>query len=97
MLNELQNCLHLQGLVIKAKSMFDEPIRIGLIRFADRYDNSNRTTASKRHKDEEEEQPKQENGNERGIEATDFDMDHQPILVIYTTTAATADAEQSRP
>lgn len=26
------------GLVIKAKSMFEEPIRIGLIRFADLYD-----------------------------------------------------------
>lgn len=49
--------------------MFDEPIRIGLIRFADVYD----------HVAVPEDQA------ERRRWQADFDRSHQPLLVIYTT------------
>lgn len=71
------------GLVIKAKSMFDEPIRVGLIRFADLYD----------HRQPEAPQPERRDPQShlRDSSATqeqpwEFDASHQPLLVIYTST-----------
>lgn len=73
------------GLVIKAKSMFDEPIRIGLIRFADLYDhengNQNKDLQDRHNSEQLEEVPWNKES------AMDFDSSHQPILVIYTTIA----------
>lgn len=60
--------------MIKTKSMFDEPIKIGLIRFADLYDHSTY-----------ERDPSQP--NEGAVRLNNLDISQQPTLLIYTTGA----------
>lgn len=75
------------GLVIEAKSMFDEPIEIGLIRFADVFDHATNAEL------ERGERGAAIDDGERRKKNVDFDLAHQPLLVIYTTTdALTGDA-----
>lgn len=74
------------GLVIKARSMFDEPIRIGLIRFADAYD----------HLDDQHEQPNKIKRHEAAAATVrDFSLSHQPLLVIYTTKTESTRRDES--
>lgn len=97
------------GLVIKAKSMFEEPIRIGLIRFADLYDQRavgrrrrclDKTTSSAadaRHMNANEAAGSTNgNGNEFAEPSAEFNSNHQPTLVIYTTTTTTTTANVQR-
>lgn len=99
--------------------MFEEPIKIGLIRFADLYDHKKIRVPKKQHKDvglkrslyrnrqaqiEKENESDTRTGTgsgtrtdqdikeeqrkrEREREQQDFDLSHQPILVIYTSVS----------
>lgn len=72
--------------------MFDEPIKIGLIRFADLYDHQTiRSGARKRNNKDRQYRHNSEQMEEVGSsikrDELEFDSSHQPILVIYTTTA----------
>lgn len=61
--------------------MFDEPIRIGLIRFADLYD----------HHWQAAERIGGDGARPTiGKEAIEFDLSHQPALVIYTASSSAA-------
>ena len=64
--------------------MFEEPVRIGLIRFADAYDQRAQFAPIVRGSPlgGPTGPPRQERERRRR-----FDADHQPLLVIYTTAA----------
>lgn len=65
--------------------MFDEPIRIGLIRFADLYDHF--------HYRFEGQKDRTSSAADSGHrEAAEFDLSHQPALVIYTSSSVAAAA-----
>lgn len=72
--------------------MFEEPVAVGLIRFADPYDR--RPARQRRHSSgggggvqrRQEQSAKLQAGGHQAA-ASRFDLDHQPILVIYTSLA----------
>ena len=71
------NAIRPAGLVIRAKSMFDEPIRTGLIRFADAYDQAQQTEPDSRR-------ARAVRPPARRAARNSFSLSHQPLLVIYT-------------
>lgn len=85
------------GLVIKAKSMLNEPVRIGLIRFADAYDHSSAQLRSgqseskfKLDQSEQSQQTQLRRSAQQSQSARfrHFDLSHQPLLVVYTSLAS---------
>lgn len=84
--------------MIKAKSMFDEPIKNGLIRFADFYDH--RRQLGRDDNDEPEISNNDDyNSNDHYKQheisrVLEFDSSHQPILVIYTKPTQTTMASR---